>query len=126
MESFVVSESKPLSDAVLQQIANAGPLDEISNSPGSVRHHLFWHGDRDKTTNTLRQPMFFFIYQTTRHGPQNGFRLCLVQQGFHIAPPAKAEDDDMEDDIDRLEKDIPQGYMEVIILGEKPVSQVIG
>ncbi|KAH8883386.1 hypothetical protein GQ53DRAFT_811584 [Thozetella sp. PMI_491] len=119
MESHIVSESAPLQGAVLQQLANYGPLDEISNGDGSVRHHIFWHSKRDKTTNTILAPMLFWIYQTGRHGPQNGFRLCLVHEGFHIASPTK-EEDDTEDSIDRLEKDIPQGHMEVIMLGEKP------
>jgi len=123
MDSYLVSDSSPLPAAALQQIALAGSLDEVSNSPGSVRHHIFWHGNRDKATNTLRHPMLFFIYQTTRHGPQNGFRLCLVHQGFHIASDTKIESD-VEDDIDRLEKDIVQGHMEVVILGQRPAATI--
>ena len=63
--------------------------------------------------------MLFLIYQSTRQGPQNGFRLCLVHRGFHITSATKAEDD-VEDDIDRLEKEIPQGHMEVVFLGPNP------
>ena len=66
-------------------------------------------------------PMLFFIYQTARHGPQNGFRLCLVHEGFHIASATKSEGDG-EDDIDRVEQEIPQGHMEVVILGSKPTA----
>jgi hypothetical protein len=65
--------------------------------------------------------MLFFVYQTTRHGPQNGFRLCLVHRGFYIASESKA-DGDPEDDIDRLERVIPQGHMEVVVLGDAPVT----
>ena len=61
-------------------------------------------------------PMLFFIYQTARHGPQNGFRLCFVKEGFRIASAVKAEGDG-EDDIDWLEREIPRGHMEVVILG---------
>lgn len=120
MESHIISASNPLPPAVLQQIAHGGALDEISNQAGSVRHHIYWHGNRNKADNTLRMPMLFFIYQTTRHGPQNGFRLCLVHSGFHIASTTKSDDDDVEDDIDCLEKAIPQGHMEVVFLGPKP------
>ena len=60
--------------------------------------------------------MLFWVYQTTRHGPQNGFRLCLVRRGFHIASAAKAEGEP-EDDIDRLERLIPQGH-KVVLLGD--------
>lgn len=64
--------------------------------------------------------MLFFIYQTCRHGPQNGFRLCLVHEGFHITSATKIEGDG-EDEIDRLEKEIPEGHMEVVVLGEASV-----
>lgn len=121
LESHIISASNPLSPAVLQQIANAGILDEISNRSGAVRHHIYWHGNRNEADNTLRYPMLFFIYQTTRHGPQNGFRLCLVHRGFHIASATKCEED-VEDDIDRLEKEIPQGHTEVVLLGPEPTA----
>ena len=65
--------------------------------------------------------MLFFIYQTTRHGPQNGFRLCVVHEGFHIASATKSEDD-LEDDIDCLEREIPQGRMEILFLGSRPLA----
>lgn len=119
MESHIVSASNPLSRVLLQKIADAGPLDETSNYPGAVRHHIYWFGNRNKADNTLSMAMMFFIYQTTRHGPQNGFRLCVVQSGFHIASATKSEGDE-EDDIDRLEKEIPQGHMEVVFIGPKP------
>ena len=119
MESHAISASNSLSPAVVQQIANSGVLDEISNSPGAVRHHIYWFSKRDKADNILWKSMMFFIYQTGRHGPQNGFRLLIVHSGFHIASATKSEDD-AEDDIDRLEKEIPQGHMEVVFLGPKP------
>ena len=118
LESHTISTSNPLPPAVIEQLISSGILDETSNYPGAVRHHIYWMGDRNRADNTLRKPMLFFIYQTTRHGPQNGFRLCLVHEGFHIDSATKSEDG-MEDDIDRLEKEIPQGHMEVAILGSK-------
>ena len=121
MESHIISASNPLSPAVLQHIAEAGALDEISNFSGAVRHHIYWFGNRNKTDNTLRMPMLFFIYQTERHGPQNGFRLCLVHEGFQIASATKSEGVG-EDDIDRVEQEILQGHMEVVILGSKPAA----
>ena len=119
MESHIISASNPLSLVVLQQIANTGALDEISNFSGAVRHHIYHHGLRDRVDNTMGKSMLFFIYQTTRHGPQNGFRLCLVHRGYHIASPTKSEHD-AEDEIDQLEKPIPQGHMEVAIVGSEP------
>ena len=71
--------------------------------------------------------MLFFIYQTARHGPQNGFRLCLVHAGFRIG--SEEEDEEGEgvegegegegDEIDWLEREIPQGCMGVVVLGPK-------
>jgi hypothetical protein len=123
MTTHVISELNHLSLVVLHQIAVAGSLDEISNFPGAVRHHIFQHGNRDKAANTLRQSMLFFIYQTGRHGPQNGFRLCLIHRGFHIASGAKVEGE-AKDDIDRLEKNIPNGHMEVVVVGPPPAVDV--
>lgn len=116
MSFHTVSTDTALPPTVLQEIATAGPLDEISNITGAVRSHIFWHGRRDSVTGKVRKPLLFFVYQTTRHGPQNGFRLCLVHQGFYIASESKV-DGDPEDDIDRLESAIPQGHMEVVVLG---------
>lgn len=123
MESHIISASNPLSPAVLQQIADSGTLDEISNLSGAVRHHIYWHGSRNEADHTLRKSMLFLIYQTTRHGPQNGFRLVLIHEGFDITSPTKSEDD-AEDDVDRLEEEIPQGHMEVVILGLKPTAVI--
>lgn len=124
MESYIVTSAptSPFSTAVLQEIANVGILDEISNFSGAVRHHIYCHGNRNEADNTLREPMLFFIYQTTRHGPQNGFRLCFIHSGFHIASAMKSGDDVVDDDIDRLEKEIPQGHMEVVFLGLEPTT----
>ncbi|RMJ14918.1 hypothetical protein CDV36_005425 [Fusarium kuroshium] len=120
MSFNVVTPQTPLPPSVLHQLALGSPLNEISNYPGGVRHFIFWHGDRNKKTNKLERSMLFFVYQTGRVGPQNGFRLCLIHQGFHIASATKGEGE-AEDDLDRLERDIPQGHMEVVVLGEAPV-----
>lgn len=87
MNSQLVSVSNPLSPRFLLRIADAGTLDEISNNPGAVRHHIYFPGNRNKADNTLRKAMLFFI---CRHGPQNGFRLCVVHSGFHIASTTKS------------------------------------
>jgi len=121
MNSYIVSLDTPLPPAVLQQIASAGPLDEISNVAGAVRSHIFCHGNRHKVTGKLQKSMLFFVYQSTRHGPQNGFRFCLVHRGLYIASESKA-DEDPEDDIDQLERVIPQGHMEVVVIGDAPAA----
>ncbi|KAK0717722.1 hypothetical protein B0T26DRAFT_802777 [Lasiosphaeria miniovina] len=75
----------------------------------------YWNGNGDKKTNILRQSLLF-ICQTGRHGPQNGFRLCVVHRGYCIESPTKVEGTP-EDDVDRLEKPIAQ----VVVLGQAPI-----
>jgi hypothetical protein len=142
MKSQILTSTSPLPLAMLQEIANAGALDEISNHPGSVRHHMYWRCGREKETNRLRQAVMFFVYQTGRHGPQNGFRFVVVHQGYWVGSPTKdkrerkgeggningnekveesdkrgEEDEGEGDEIDRIERPIPQGHMEVVIMG---------
>lgn len=119
MESHIISTSNPPSPTIIMQFLCLSNLAEISNYSGSVRSHIYWQGHRNKADNKLGKTMLFFIYQTTRHGPQNGFRLCLVHKNFHIDSATKSEGD-AEDDIDRLEKEIPQGHMELVVLGPRP------
>ncbi|KAK3985497.1 hypothetical protein QBC44DRAFT_156798 [Cladorrhinum sp. PSN332] len=119
--SHILTPATPfLPASILQTLANFGPLDQVANSPNSVRHHIYSHGMRNKATSKLDNSMLFWVYQTGRHGPQNGFRLCLVHQGFYIKSPEKKQQGDEEDEIDKLEKPIPQGHMEVFILGKQP------
>lgn len=92
------------------------------NHSGAVRGYIYWHDHRNEADNTLHKPLLFLIYQTTCHGPQNGFRLCRVHEGFRIASAKKSESEVEEDDIDRLEMEIPQGHMEVVFLGPEPTA----
>ncbi|KAG7004492.1 hypothetical protein G7Y79_00025g057780 [Physcia stellaris] len=103
--------------AILQQLANSGTLPEISKASGAVRHHIYWHGSRNPSNNRLRKSMLFLVYQTTRHGPQNGFRLVLVREGFRITLGEEGVDE--EDEVERLEREIPMGCVEVVVLGPK-------
>ncbi|KAK8859702.1 hypothetical protein PGQ11_010436 [Apiospora arundinis] len=117
MSFQIVSEANPLPTPMLRELANAGAFDEISNHPGAVRAHIYNACHRNKKTKgKLMQSMLFAIYQTGRHGPQNGYRLCLVHQGYSLAAKEK-EEGTPEDDMDRLEKDIPQGHEEFVIIG---------
>lgn len=125
MTSHVVSEATHLPPAVLRKIATAGPLDEISNIPDAVRSHIFWHGKRDPVTSKLRNSMLFCVYQTTRDGSQNGFRLCLVHRAFYIASESGVHGGP-EDDVDRLEAFNPEGHMEVLVLGAAAEGQSAG
>ncbi|OBT77699.1 hypothetical protein VF21_03744 [Pseudogymnoascus sp. 05NY08] len=100
----------------LTELALSSALDEISNSPGSVRHHISSHGL--VRSGVIRKAMFFVIYQTGRYGPQNGFRLCLVHEGFEIRDENKSGE--QKDAIDDAEMPVVQGATEIIRLGVPP------
>ncbi|KAI1394462.1 uncharacterized protein F4822DRAFT_48281 [Hypoxylon trugodes] len=123
LQQHIVSESNSHLSSIIQQMVEASPLplDEISNAPGSVRHHICRPSHRDKATNTLSETLLFYIYQTTRHGPQNGFRLCMIHRGYCVGPSDQPNSNE-EDDVDLLEKPIPQGHVELCILGLRPTS----
>jgi len=104
--------------AVVRELSSSGAFDQISNHPGAVRHHIFHRSLRDKKTGKTQQPLLFAIYQTGKHGPQNGYRLCLVHRGYYIAS-AEKNNREPRDDIDNVEEEIPQGHEEMVILGEK-------
>ena len=108
---------------MIHELANSGALDEISNGRDSVRHYIFHHSIRDKKTGKTQKPLLFVIYQTGRHGPQNGYRLCLVHAGYYIASAEKSNDGMKDDEIDVIEKDVPQGHEEMVFLGE-PIPYV--
>ena len=119
--SQVLTQGGTLDSEFIRQIAIAGAFSEISNYKDAVRLHLFRSAPapakKKKQTGKTETSHVFVIYQTGRHGPQNGFRLVVVHRGYPIASATKDEGA-AEDDIDVLEKEIPQGHMEVVILGE--------
>ncbi|KAI8965208.1 hypothetical protein F5Y11DRAFT_362251 [Daldinia sp. FL1419] len=117
LQQRIITDTSSIS-SMIQEIANSSPLDEICNAPGSVRWHICRQNNRDPASNTVRMPMLFFIYQTTRHGPQNGFRLCLVHEGYYLGSEDQSDMD--QDDVDILEKPIPYGHKELAILGVPP------
>jgi hypothetical protein len=106
MASVSFSDDTPLASSHLVELATAGALDEISNSPGSVRDYIRNRGIvRDGKTN---RALLFVIYQTGRYGPQNGFRLCLVHEGFAVDEDVAGE---------KAEAPVAQGVTEFIRLG---------
>ena len=60
-------------------IALSGALDEISTASGAIARYVNSQGTvRDGATT---KPVLFVVYQTEKHGPQNGYRLLLVREG---------------------------------------------
>ena len=81
----------PFPPTLLCQIALSGALDEISNIPGAVRSHIFWHGRRHSVTGKLQKAMMFFVYQTTRKAHGMGFVFVLFMKDFtsSLSPSVK-------------------------------------
>ena len=99
-----------LSASTLEELATSGAIDQIANSPGSIRRYIQGRAVQGKDASTLTwKSIFFVIYQTGRYGPQNGYRLCLVHEGF-----------DIESDLTEAEKKIEQSTQEFIVIGPKP------
>ena len=95
---------------LLEELANSGALDQISNFPGSVRRYIKGTAAGAPRGDKLTwKSIFFVIYQTGRYGPQNGFRLCPVHEDF-----------DTESDMGEAENEIEQDVREFIVLGPKP------
>lgn len=119
MQSHTLSDTSPLPRHMFSSLVNASGFDEISNHPGAVRNYIFNKAMRDvkaKKPGPAQHSFVFCVYQTGRHGPQNGYRFVVVHEGYHVIKEKK--EGDAEDDIDKLEKDIPQGYEEMVVLGE--------
>lgn len=119
MNSFNFSAGGPVPASLLLQLATSSALNEISNASGAIRNYVLGEGlVKDGRT---RRTLFFAIYQTGRFGPQNGFRLCLVHEGFELSQtPAGGESDGGQDGFAEAGADIAQGTMEFIVLGTAP------
>ncbi|KAF2867542.1 hypothetical protein BDV95DRAFT_582351 [Massariosphaeria phaeospora] len=120
MRSHTLSDTAPLPRHMFWSFVNAHTVDEISNYPGSVRAYIFnqsMRDDKKKRPGRAEQSIAFCIYQTERYGPQNGYRLCVVHAGYYVGGREKKEGE-AEDDIDKLEREIPQGHEEMVVLGE--------
>ena len=66
----------------LKELVFSGALDEISNAEHgeSIGRYVANSGKMGAGDQT-RRAVLFTVYQTGRHGPQNGFRLALVKEG---------------------------------------------
>ncbi|KAI4517143.1 hypothetical protein K525DRAFT_243668 [Schizophyllum commune Loenen D] len=89
----------PPSTSLLEHIAYAGALDELSNAP-PIRQHTASQGrspsvyprhrnDSDHEDRT-RKPFLYLLYQSGMHGPQNGFRLLVGEAGICPADAGNA------------------------------------
>lgn len=119
MQSHALSDAAPLPRHLFSSLIGAANFDEISNYPGAVRNYIFNNAIRNykgKTQGFAESSFVFFVYQTGRHGPQNGYRLVVVHKAYHAVREKK--EGDAEGEIDKLEKNISQGHDEMVVLGE--------
>lgn len=117
MTSVSFSYDDPIASTYLVELATSGALDEISNAPDSIRSYIRNQGLVQN--GVTRKSLFFVIYQTGRYGPQNGFRLCLVHEGFGVGQEDKTFVE-LEYSLDEAEEPIAQGAMEFVRLGVPP------
>ena len=77
-----------MDSASLKLLANSGALDEISNGDNGsgIERRILTAGSQGGLVldGVTRKSVLFIIYQTGRHGPQNGFRIALVLEGVKV------------------------------------------
>ena len=117
MSIVTFSADSPLPATSLVELATSGCLDEISNAPDAIRHYI--RNQCLVTEGVTNRPKLFAIYETGRYGPQNGFRLCLVHEGF-VVGDTETTDADAKAAIEMAQKPVAQGAKEWIVLGVAP------
>lgn len=70
-----------MESASFKELACSGALDEISNSENGEAIERYIRGKGLVREGKTCRAVLFVIYQTTRFGPQNGFRLALILEG---------------------------------------------
>ncbi len=86
-------------------LALSGALDEISNGDDGMGIVRYVRGMGLVQEGRTNKALCFFVYQTGRHGPQNGYRLCLVNEG--VRP---------EDAREKLMGEVAQDAAEYVVL----------
>ena len=79
-----------MESASFREIACAGALDEISNAEDGKGIELAVRRGGLVRDGKTSKSLLFVVYQTDRHGPQNGFRLALVMEG--VSPERAREE----------------------------------
>ncbi|CAM6089430.1 unnamed protein product [Calypogeia fissa] len=99
---------------ILDEISNAKDAQPEIDLPDAIERYVRFVGGMIGRKQSKIMPKievtqkacFFVVYQTQRLGPQNGFRLCLVEKG---ARPAIASS--------QLGGDVAQDSCEVVVVG---------
>ncbi|KAL8709076.1 MAG: hypothetical protein Q9220_006097 [cf. Caloplaca sp. 1 TL-2023] len=91
----------------LHHLANASLLDEISNSEDgdAIARYVRNQAKASSSEGNTTKDILFVIYQTGRHGPQNGFRLALVKEGVRVGEA-----------VERLKGEVGQGVEECVVV----------
>lgn len=91
--------------AAMREMACSGALDEISNAEDGTGIELAVKRAGMAASGKTQRAVLFVLYQTERHGPQNGFRLALVKEGVTV-----------EDAREKLKGAVEQGAEEFMIV----------
>ena len=98
-----------MDSASLRVLANSGALDEISNGDDgiAIERRILWPGSQGGHVKdgVTHKAVLFIVYQTGRHGPQNGFRIALILEGARLEEARK-----------RLSVKIDQGAEEYVVI----------
>lgn len=70
-----------MDSASFKELACSGAFDEISNSENGEAIERYIRGNGLVIEGKTCRAVLFIIYQTTRFGPQKGFRLALILEG---------------------------------------------
>lgn len=89
----------------LKELACSEALNEISNSEDGIGIDKEIRRAGMVKDGRTRRAVLFVIFQTGRFGPQNGFRLALVQEG--VKP---------EDAMDQLKGTVEQDAAEFVVV----------
>ncbi|KAL8779809.1 MAG: hypothetical protein Q9213_006767 [Squamulea squamosa] len=101
-----LANSKGLQILTQLELACSGALDEISNAEdGEAIERYVRYAALVREENRTRKGILFVVYQTGRHGPQNGFRLALVKEDVEVAVA-----------VERLKGEVVQDAAECIVI----------
>ena len=104
----------------LRLLAHSGALDEISNGQDgfAIENRIREsgsHGGHVRDDGVTGSAVLFIVYETGRHGPQNGFRVALVLEGVRVRE-ARAT----------LKRRVEEGAEELVVVGPDKVLSVNG
>ena len=101
----------------LRLLAHSGALDEIANGQDgfAIENRIRESGSRGGHVRdgVTGKSVLFIVYETGRHGPQNGFRVALVLEGVRVREARET-----------LNRRVEQGAEEFVVVGPDKILSV--